>query len=126
MPKSPKKPCRYPGCPNLSYNSYCDKHKKLIASKYEMYGRNKTTKKLYGYSWSKIRSRYVKSHPYCELCFKKGILVPVDEVHHKIPLAEGGTHVDSNLISLCKTCHARIHGENGDYRGSKKHRVYSY
>ena len=31
-----------------------------------------------------------------------------EEVHHKLPLAEGGTHEASNLIALCKSCHARI------------------
>ncbi|WP_396631581.1 HNH endonuclease [Longibaculum muris] len=52
--------------------------------------------------------------------------MPVDEVHHKLPLSEGGTHERSNLIALCKSCHAKIHAERGDYQGSKKHRVYSY
>ena len=60
------------------------------------------------------------------LCFEKGILVPVDEVHHKLPLSEGGTHERSNLIALCKSCHAKIHAERGDYHGSKKHYVYKY
>lgn len=69
---------------------------------------------------------YVKEHPFCELCFEKGILVPVDEVHHKLPLSEGGTHERSNLVALCKSCHAKIHAERGDYYGSKKHHVYKY
>ena len=126
MPRRPKKPCRYPGCPNLTDETYCDEHKKLMASSYETFGRDKNTKKRYGNNWRKIRKCYVSKHPFCEECFKKGILVPVDEVHHKIPLAEGGTHDESNLVSLCKTCHAKIHGERGDYQSSKKNRVYSY
>ena len=52
--------------------------------------------------------------------------MPVDEVHHKLPLSEGGTHERSNLIALCKSCHAKIHAERGDYHGSKKHHVYKY
>ena len=32
----------------------------------------------------------------------------VQEVHHKLPLSKGGTHSKSNLISLCKSCHAKI------------------
>ncbi|WP_456264571.1 HNH endonuclease [Helcococcus ovis] len=49
----------------------------------------------------------------------KGIIVPVEEVHHIKPLAEGGTHDKKNLISLCKSCHARIHASRGD-RWNKK------
>ena len=87
---------------------------------------DKETKRKYGRSWKKIRKRYVASHPFCEECLKKGILVPVDEVHHIIPLAERGTHDEDNLMSLCKTCHAKIHGSRGDYKESKSFQVYDY
>ena len=40
--------------------------------------------------------------------------VVAEEVHHKKPLAEGGTHDWNNLIALCKVCHARIHAKRGD------------
>lgn len=86
---------------------------------YEKYGRDKAVRRRYGRAWKRIRDSYVKEHPFCELCFEKGILVPVDEVHHKLPLSEGGTHERSNLIALCKSCHAKIHAERGDYHGSK-------
>lgn len=93
---------------------------------YEKYGRDKAVRRRYGRAWKRIRDSYVKEHPFCEICFEKGILVPVDEVHHKKPLSEGGTHDRSNLISLCKSCHAKIHAERSDYHGSKKHHVYKY
>ena len=57
---------------------------------------------------------YVASHPLCELCLKNGRYVVAEEVHHKKPLAEGGTHDWNNLIALCKACHARIHAKRGD------------
>lgn len=126
MPRFPKHPCSYPGCPNLTDDRYCDKHKSLMVNSYERYGRDKTTKRKYGHSWSKIRKAYVSVHPFCEECFKKGIIVPVDEVHHILPLAEGGSHNEDNLISLCKKCHAKIHGERGDYKDDKRYRVYKY
>ena len=50
----------------------------------------------------------------CEECQRKGLLRPMEEVHHKLPLAEGGTHDEGNLVSLCQSCHARIHAERGD------------
>ena len=56
----------------------------------------------------------MKSHPFCELCMLEGKYVPVEEVHHKLPLSEGGTHARDNLIALCKSCHYRIHAERGD------------
>lgn len=68
---------------------------------------------MYGRCWSRIRKRYVYVHPFCEECFKKGILTLVDEVHHIIPLSAGGTHDSNNLMSLCKSCHTKKHMEIG-------------
>ena len=31
MPRKPKRPCRYPGCPNLSDGVYCEVHRTLFA-----------------------------------------------------------------------------------------------
>lgn len=126
VPRRPKSPCSFPGCPNLTDGRYCEEHEKEANRSYEKYGRDKAVRRRYGRAWKRIRDSYVKTHPFCEQCFEKGIIVPVDEVHHKKPLSEGGTHDRSNLISLCKSCHAKIHAERGDYHGSKKHRVYGY
>lgn len=126
MPRKPKKPCKHPGCPKLVEGMYCEEHENGANRSYEKYGRDKAVRRRYGRAWKRIRDSYVKTHPFCEQCFEKGIIVPVDEVHHKKPLSEGGSHDRSNLISLCKSCHAKIHAERGDYQGSKKHRVYSY
>ena len=114
LPRKAKHPCRHPGCPNLTEGRFCEMHQKEENKNYEKYSRDPATKKRYGRAWKRIRDSYVKTHPFCEICFEKGSLVPVEEVHHKIPLAEGGTHERSNLISLCKSCHARIHAERGD------------
>ena len=86
-------------------------------SEYEKYGRDPQTKKRYGRAWKRIRDKYVMEHPFCELCFERGIIVETEEVHHKKPLSEGGTHDRSNLIALCKSCHSRIHAERGDRWG---------
>ena len=39
------------------------------------------------------------------------------KIHHKLPLSEGGTHDQSNLIALCKSCHSTIPAKRGDYWG---------
>ena len=114
MPYKPKKPCAYPGCPNLTDKRYCPEHESLENKRYNKYQRDPEHKKRYGKTWQKIRARYVKQHPFCEMCLQKGKIVPVEQVHHKIPLAEGGTHDTDNLISLCQSCHSRIHAERGD------------
>ena len=117
MPRKPKRPCSYPGCPKLTDGRYCEEHEKLSNQQYEKYGRDPATKKRYGRAWKRIRDKYVQEHPFCEMCFERGIIVPVEEVHHKKPLSEGGTHDRSNLIALCKSCHSRIHAERGDRWG---------
>ena len=71
-------------------------------------------RRKYGRAWKRIRDSYVQQHPLCEVCQKDGRLVATEEVHHKVPLSEGGTHARDNLIALCKSCHARIHAERGD------------
>lgn len=43
----------------------------------------------------------------------KGRYVPVEEIHHIVPLKDGGTNEWSNLMSLCRKCHAEIHAEMG-------------
>ena len=126
LPRLPKKPCKYPGCPNLTEKTYCEEHEKEMNRAYEKYGRDKAVRRKYGRAWKRIRDKYVSQHPFCERCFEKGRLVPVDEVHHIKPLSEGGTHDQGNLIALCKSCHAKIHADRGDYQGSKKYHVYKY
>lgn len=119
LPRKPKRPCSYPGCPNLTYGRFCEKHQREENKRYEKYDRNPAASRRYGRVWKRVRDAYVKEHPFCEECFKKGIMVPVEEVHHIKPISEGGNHNKSNLISLCKSCHARIHAQRGD-RWNKK------
>lgn len=124
MPRKPKRPCSHPGCPNLTNGRFCEEHEKLANQNYEKYERNKDSKRRYGRAWKRIRDKYVSMHPFCEVCYEKGSLVETEEVHHKKPLSEGGTHERDNLIALCKSCHSRIHAERGD-RWSND-RTYSY
>lgn len=114
MPRRPKRPCSYSGCHNLCEGRFCEEHARTENRRYEKYDRDPNTKRRYGREWQRIRKRYVEKHPFCEQCYEHGVLIPVDEVHHKKPLAEGGTHDFDNLISLCQPCHARIHAERGD------------
>ena len=114
MPKKPKRPCSYPGCPKLTDGRFCYEHQKQENQRYEKYDRSPEMKKRYGRAWKRIRDRYVHKHPLCEQCLKEGRYVAVEEVHHIVPLAEGGSNDESNLMSLCRSCHEKIHRERGD------------
>lgn len=114
VPTKPKRPCSYPGCPKLTDGRFCEEHAKAEAKRYEKYDRDPAVRRRYGRAWKRIRDRYIQEHPLCELCQRDGRLTPAEEVHHKVPLSEGGTHARDNLVALCKSCHARIHAQCGD------------
>lgn len=115
MPRKPRRPCRAQGCLNLALDGkqYCQTHQGIEDYEYNHFRRNPDTKKMYGQIWRRIRDRYVAEHPMCEECFRKGIYKPTQEVHHKLPLADGGTHEKNNLISLCRVCHIEAHEKIG-------------
>lgn len=110
MPTKPKRPCRYTGCPNLAAQGeqYCPQHKTKVEQFYNKYQRP-NDKKSYGRAWKRIRDRKIRENPLCEECFKAGIYKAAEEVHHILPLADGGTSERSNLISLCRSCHMKAH-----------------
>ena len=114
MPLKPKRPCSFPGCPNLTNARFCEEHAKQEAKRYEKYGRDPAAKKRYGRTWKRIRDRYIAANPLCEQCKKNGKLTPAEEVHHIKPLSQGGSNTDDNFMSLCKSCHSSISAESGD------------
>ncbi len=113
MPFKPKTPCRHPGCPTLTDGSYCEQHQKEMDALYNKYQRDPTTRKRYGKHWKHIRDRYIIAHPLCEKCFKDAKITKAQEVHHVIPLSNGGNHDTDNLMSLCKSCHSTITAREG-------------
>jgi 5-methylcytosine-specific restriction protein A len=108
MPTKPKKPCKHSGCPNLTDGLYCEAHKQTENRRYNKYQRDPAINKRYGKEWRRIRTRYIKAHPLCEECKHGGRLTPATEVHHILPLSEGGTHDEQNLMALCHACHSAI------------------
>lgn len=51
------------------------------------------------------RKRGLYKKAKCECCGAKA-----QEVHHIIPISKGGTNKYDNLVSVCVSCHAKIHG----------------
>lgn len=117
MPRSPKKPCRHPGCPELVDGLYCTEHKRLHNRHYEKYQRNPETRKRYDHSWRKRRNQFIRQHPLCVHCLANGKATLAKEVDHILPLSQGGTHDESNLQSLCKSCHSRKSAKEGSRWG---------
>jgi 5-methylcytosine-specific restriction protein A len=113
MPKKPKRPCSYPGCPALTDGRFCEKHTKQEAQRYEKYDRDPAVRKRYGRAWKRIRDRYIVAHPLCEQCIKEGRMTKAQEVHHILPLTKGGTHDEKNLMALCTSCHSKITATEG-------------
>jgi 5-methylcytosine-specific restriction endonuclease McrA len=73
--------------------------------------------KLYGWAkgsdrrWRKLRARKLADEPRCEPCLGKGLVTMATEVHHRMPISEGGGKYDwDNLESVCGDCQDEAHG----------------
>ena len=100
MPLKPKKPCRYPGCPNLTIDCYCNIHDGL-------YKREGASKRGYTSKWRKLSKLYLKEHPLCLECHRQGKLMVATVVDHVIP-HRGDEKLmwdNCNWQALCKRCH---------------------
>ena len=116
MPRKPKKPCAYPGCPNLTDTRYCDEHKSLETDEWRSGSRN-------GFylspEWKRKRKEFLDEHPFCASCGR-----PAEVVDHIVPVRQGGALLDDdNLQSLCQACHSRKSVREGSRYGRK---VYTY
>lgn len=102
MPTKPKKPCRHPGCSELTNNKYCEFHSALHVEE-----RPNAAKRGYDNRWRIARNRFLKSNPLCVKCKKEGKLTKATVVDHIIP-HRGEEKLfwdESNWQSLCKSCH---------------------
>ena len=110
MPKTPKRPCRYPGCPNLCEKGiYCEKHSDYSSDRL----RGGAAARGYDAHWRKARKAFLSRHPLCVECLKSGVLTPATVVDHIVP--HRGDHAlfwnEQNWQPLCKDCHDRKTGQ---------------
>jgi 5-methylcytosine-specific restriction protein A len=69
--------------------------------------------------WRKLRKIKLMNNPCCEICFEHEIITPATQIHHRISFMNGKTedeksilfHDLDNLISICATCHGKLHAE---------------
>ena len=116
MPTRSKKPCNYPGCPELieAGSTYCKEHKEVKADRKRLnnkrYDENRDPrlKKFYaGSRWRRLRNLYIKRNPLCEHCLTDDRVKPAEEVDHIIPVKEDWSKrfKIENLQALCRSHH---------------------
>lgn len=61
---------------------------------------------------SRRRQVYRRDNHTCQRCGANGGPYGDTELHahHQVPVSKGGSHAMSNLETVCKSCHERIHG----------------
>lgn len=79
-------------------------------------------------AWLKCRKVIlIRDHYLCQECLRNDRLTPANTVHHIIPLEEAPELAleESNLESICPTCHNRAHPEKGGGKPkpTKKRRI---
>ena len=117
MPTKPKRPCKHPGCPQLTSGHYCELHVKMhIKDRASAFDRG------YSSRWQKTSKRFLANHPFCAECERNGKLTPATIVDHIKP--HRGDEVlfwnEKNWQPLCKKCHDR------KTRMNDQHQEYSY
>ena len=109
MPKAPKRPCRYPDCPNLCDKGvYCSQHMQFSSDRM----RGSAESRGYDARWRKARTAFLQRNPLCNECMKRGRITPATVVDHIIP-HRGDRKLfwdEQNWQPLCKSCHDRKTG----------------
>ena len=108
MPVGAPRPCNAPGCPNVTHERFCEKHKSRAWR--DGYDRHRPSAAIrgFGHAWRRLREVILTRDPICVNPFDiEGHVEPATEVDHIIPVRNGGTEAESNLQGLCKPCHSR-------------------
>ena len=77
--------------------------------------------------WRELRVAKYRANPLCEMCEAEGIVHATEAIHHKHPIEDSSTKEEmrkwafmwSNLQSLCRYHHAKIHKEMGSNTKAK-------
>jgi 5-methylcytosine-specific restriction protein A len=108
VPGLPKRACRGHGCAALvdSRDGWCDACRPEYRRAQDE-RRGSSRARGYDRAWEKVRALKVALNPLCERCEARGLVVPVAEVHHVVPIEDAPElRLDiGNLESLCLPCH---------------------
>lgn len=118
MPTRPKHPCNHPGCPALTTERFCEKHKQSQDNQ-----RPSARKRGYDTRWEKCRLIFLRTHPLCAECKREGRVASAAVVDHIKP-HKGNQELfwnETNWQPLCKECHDRKTAtEDGGFGHYKK------
>ena len=72
---------------------------------------------------NRIKKRLVSNNSKCEVCGYE--FAPVLQIHHIVPISQGGDNRSENIVCLCPNCHKTLHYiyrliRNGDECANKK------
>lgn len=100
MPQKPLKPCKHPGCPELTSDRFCQRHR-------HQHEKASASARGYEHKWRNARAKYLKEHPLCVRCQQESRLTKATVVDHIQPhRGDGKLFWDkSNWQNLCKRCH---------------------
>lgn len=126
MPSKPPRPCRYPGCPELTADPtrYCDAHLKLTR-RHQDRERGSSTERGYDGRWRRYRKTYLAEHPLCVICLAKDpeVIREATMVDHIVP-HKGDMKLfwdPKNHQSLCTECHGvKTAKEDGAFGNPRK------
>lgn len=104
MANRPLRPCKYPGCRELTRDGWCPKHRP----------RKERGESAQYHSWyslpvwtDRLRPQQLLREPFCRECAKQGMRTRASVADHIVP--HGGDWAlftdESNLQSLCKHHH---------------------
>ncbi len=110
MPSKLARGCAQGGCPELTRDPscYCPEHKKAHRAQQDD-RRGSSSERGYGSRWQKRRKWYLKHNPFCEECYKSGIMEASTIVDHIVP-HRGDMALfwdEGNWQALCKVHHDR-------------------
>lgn len=59
-------------------------------------------------AWQRLRKAKLSATPLCEVCSRRGLVVPAHHVDHVVAIAAGGDPFPSldGLMSMCASCHS--------------------
>ena len=103
MALRPLRPCRHPGCAELTRDGWCPKHR----PKHQR-GASAAYHSLYSTpTWQRLRAEHLLEEPWCRMCAAEGIRTRATVVDHIRPhRGDWLLFVDkNNHQSLCKFHH---------------------
>ncbi|MDR5611532.1 MAG: HNH endonuclease signature motif containing protein [Arsenophonus sp.] len=108
MPPRIPRACRKPGCAKTTTerSGYCEVHRHQGWKNYQQ-GKSRH-QRGYGTKWDKLRATILQRDKYlCQICLRNRLATAAKTVDHIIAKAHGGTDIESNLQSLCWSCHRK-------------------